>query len=81
MDDVAKMKVLVCDDEALARMRLKRLVEMAHMEVTGKPPAAAKRWNAPAARAPTCCSWISACRTWMAWKPPATCRKWSTRRR
>ncbi|MBF5055131.1 alginate biosynthesis regulator [Alcanivorax sp. 521-1] len=36
MDDVAKMKVLVCDDEALARMRLKRLVEMAHMEVTGE---------------------------------------------
>ena len=36
MDDIAKMKVLVCDDEALARMRLKRLVEMANMEVSAE---------------------------------------------
>ena len=36
MEDVAKMKVLVCDDEALARLRLKRLVELAHMEVAGE---------------------------------------------
>ena len=36
MDDIAKMQVLVCDDEALARMRLKRLVEMANMEVSAE---------------------------------------------
>ena len=36
MDDIAKMQVLVCDDEALARMRLNRLVEMANMEVSAE---------------------------------------------
>lgn len=36
MNDVAKTKVLVCDDEALARLRLRRLVESAHMEVTAE---------------------------------------------
>ncbi|MEQ9510413.1 MAG: response regulator, partial [Alloalcanivorax xenomutans] len=30
------MRVLVCDDEALARMRLKRLVERCDMEVVAE---------------------------------------------
>jgi CheY-like chemotaxis protein len=69
-ESTATLRVLVVDDCAALRHRVRAALERAGLSVVGEAADGAQALAQAARSTQTWCSWISTCRAWTASRPP-----------